>query len=434
MVVANKQEIGPCKVELSVEVEPEQVETAMRQAYRDIGEYVNVPGFRKGKAPLDLLRRYVPEEKARAYARENLIENATTVALKESDIKDIYDIPSVSDETFSDDGKFTFKAIVSLTPQVELGEYKGIEMTREILQITEELIDERITELQKAHAELVAVEPRPIIEDDIAFLEIQQNGVDDEPRRTHLRVGENIPEFDEVLKGMVPGEEQDVEVFYPADHSNKSLAGTMAKVHVKLIEVQEEKLADIDDDFAKKIGDYNNPEELRRGIRESMEKSAAEMADRQVERRLIEEIVNRSNVAFPNVIKEREVVERLQEFLADLKKHNVSLEEYLDETDRQMEQITAGFEKAAERDIRIGLVLGEIAERENIKVEDENIETELARMADERGLPKESMRAYLEKTEELSLLRNRLMERNILDFLVHVSNIKDVKPKGDNLK
>ena len=431
MVVANRQEIGPCKVELNVEVPPNEVEAAMAQAYHDLGEHVNVPGFRKGKAPLNLLRKYVSEERARAYARDEIVINATLVALKESNIEDVYDTPAVSDGEFADDGKFIFKATVPLAPKVELGQYKGLQVTREAPVVTDEQVQGRLEELRKMHAEMVTVEPRPLARDDIALLDVQQEGVDDEPRRARVKVGDSDPEFDEGITGMSPGEERVVEVTYPADHPNESLAGTVTKLHAKLIEVQERRLPDPNDDFAKKAGNFGSIEELRQDIRRSMEKSAEEIADRQMEMRLMEEIAKRSTISFPDIIKERTVAERLQELLAELKKHDLTLEQYLEETDRRMEEVTTGFEEASERDIRIGFALGEIAERESIKLEDEDIDAELEQMATDRGVPKESLKAYLDKTEGMRELRNRILQRKILDFLVHASNIKNVVVKGD---
>ena len=179
---------------------------------------------------------------------------------------------------------------------------------------------------------------------------------------------------------------------------------------------------------------YLKEEHEKHQQQEQTKKAAEEAADRQMERRLMEEVANRAKVSFPDVMKEREVAERLQELLAELKKHDVTLEQYLDETDRRMEEVTAGFEQAAERDIRIGLALGEIAERESIKVDDEDVDAEMERMASERGVPKESVRAYVEKTEGMRDLRNRILQRKILDFLVHASNIKNVVVKGDTRK
>jgi len=360
----------------------------------------------------------------------DLLQKATFEAVEQEGL-DLYDTPQVTDGEFSEEGRFTFKATIPLPPRVELGEYKGLKITREMSPVTDGQVAGRLEELREIRAEFAAVQPRPLQHEDIAWMEIQQEDTDPEPRRVRVKVGDNIAEFDEGIKGMLPGEERDVEINYAADHPEPSMAGTTAKVHAKLIEIQERKLPELNDEFAQRIGEYSGVDELRADVRRSMEKAVADAADRRTEEQLIEEIVKRSTISFPEVMKERGVAERLQDFLADLKKNNLTLDEYLDRAEQTMEGITEGFERAAERGIKVGLALVEIADREGIQVEDADLEAELAKMAEERGTPVESIRAYLDRTEGMQAFRNGILQRKILDFLVHASNIRNVEPKGD---
>ncbi len=420
-VITEKNEISPCVLEMAVKVEKETVDKMLRKAYRELGEYTKIPGFRKGKAPIELLTRYIDEERAKKYASEDIMEKALYEALLESGVEEIYDSPKCSDIQFNEDGGFSFKAVVSRPPVVELGQYKGLSAKKIKTNITDEQVNERIEELREARCDYVPTDPRPLKDGDYAKVLIKQESIDTEPRESRIKVGENLADFDTGLRGMSPGEEKTINIAFPPGHQ---LEGQTDTVYVKVLEVLERVLPEPNDEFAKKLGDFHNMEAVRAAIRDALEKAAEESARRSIEEQLINQIIENSKVYFPPGLIENRVKERLQEIVNNLSQRGLSLNDFLDETKRTMQDFTAELEAESEKTIKIGLTLSKIAEAEQIRVEDADVDAEIEALASQQGLPKESMRAMIEANDEMERLRNRIFQQKILDFLVQASNIK----------
>lgn len=419
--ITEKNEVSPCLVEFTVQVEKETVDKTLRKAYRELAEYTKIPGFRKGKAPMELLIRYIDEERAKNHAREDIIEKAILEALIESGVEEIYGPPKCSDEEYGEDGSFTFKASVSKPPVVELGKYTGLTAKKINVEVTDEQIDGRINDLRELRCEYKAVDPRPLRDGDYASIEIMQESLDSEPRRTRIQIGSNLADFDEGLKGMTPGEEKTITITFPPEHQHD---GQTDRVFVKVLDVEEKVLPNLDDEFAKKLGDFDNMDAVRAAIRESLKKTGEESAKRDLEEQLIKQIVENSKIHFPPVMKENRVRDKLQDILKNLSERGLSLGDFLDNTGQTFEELTAKLEEDAERELKVGLILSEIAKKEQIKVEDADVDAEIEQLAEQQGLPAESMRAMIDANDEMEKLRNRIFQQKILDFLVQASNIQ----------
>ncbi|MHB0913632.1 MAG: trigger factor [Armatimonadota bacterium] len=420
------EQLDPCKVQLDIEVEADRVAETVEKVFREYAKHTTVPGFRKGKAPKNLVARYVSEESVRQRALEDLMPEAYMEALKEKDI-DPYGDPSVEDVHFEKDEPLVFKALVPLPPKVELGDYKGIEAKREKTKITDEDVEKELANLQENNATAEKVDDRGVGENDIVIANmsaVAEGEEPTEPRRSLVRMGENIPGFDEAVKGLKVGERKTFSLPYPEDFEDKDLAGKTVQFDLSVEGIRERKVPELNDEFAKKIGNFDSFEAMRASMKEEMEKSAETAADREVDRKIVDEIVSRSEVCFPDVMVEHELHHDLQEIQSRLSQRGLNIEQYLKMSGKTSEEMLAELREAAERRIRVGLVLGKIAETEKIDVTDEDVEAEIERMVADSKAPRESVESYIEATGGKSALRSSLLDRKIFEYLRSISKIK----------
>ncbi|MBI2844373.1 MAG: trigger factor [Armatimonadetes bacterium] len=428
MPIIQQEQTKPCEILLEIEVEQEEVSKAFDKAYKEIGRKTAPPGFRKGKAPRAVLERYVSQERVKETAVSHLIVSAYEQALKEAGVEPFakadFEVLHIADAE-----PFKFKATVPLAPTVELGQYVGIEIEKLVPHISEEDVQSEIEGIMERSAEVVNVEGRPVQKGDLIIVLMVEE--DKEPRETVVEAGKNLPSFDEGLIGMSVGETKSIEVVYPEDHEDKDLAGSKFRVVVTIRDIKERRVPELTDEFVRGIAEksreeFQTVEELRDLIRTRLESAVTEIADRQVQAGIIDKLVDSSNVCFPDVVLEHEVERRLDNLILELKAKETTLDEYLRDTGRSFEQIRSQIESSAGRDIKIALVIEEIAKRENIKVTEEDLDAEIAGMAERSGVPKESLQAYLDKTGGKTSAEKRVLRRKVLDFLVHASNIKNV--------
>ena len=419
-----KEPLEPCQVALTIEVEPDKVGHAVDRAYKEYAKYVTVPGFRKGKAPLNFVRQRVPESDVRQRAAELLVEPAYNEAIQQEDVQP-YAPPKLEllqlDLT---EKPFIFKAIVPLAPQVDLGTYTGLEVERNHYLLTDEDVDAQIERMRERAADYPKVD-RPVqvgdlvIGDVAAVVEARPDAA--APRPTMIEVGAdgNIPGFDDHLVGLSEGEGTTFTLSYPEDYPEEDLAGEEAEFTVSVKEVRAKEVPPMDDELAKKItnGSIESLDTLKGNIRADMERNLVGNADRQVEGSLIDQIVANSTIKYPPILVESEVEDDAKQFMARLEQEKVTLDDYLDQSGKTREQIMADFQVGAEKRIQIGLVLGEIAEKENLAVTPEDIDAAIAAQAEQQKTSPAAMRAMLESNNTLNGLVNRAQTKKVLDFL-----------------
>lgn len=421
----NVEHLDPCTLSLSVEIGAERVGETVKSVYKELSKQVDIPGFRRGKAPQAILERYIPAESVRRRAIERLVKPAYEEALRQASAQPFAE-PELEIVQFESDQPFIFKAKVPLPPKVELGEYKGIEVTRQTIKVTDSDVDAELRRLQERHARYDKVEDRGIEAEDYVTGDISSH-VEGEnkngPRRTILHIGTNLPEFDASIMGMRPGERRVFSIKYPDDFSDAQLAGKTAEFDVTVESIRVMRLPDLDDEFAKSLG-FENLDQLREEVRQQLLDARNRESEATVERKILEEIVSRSNVQFPEVMVDYEVQYDLEEIERQLRQQNMSLAQYLEQTGRSKEQLVEELRQAATRRVRNQLVLGEIARREQITVSDEEIDAEIERIAEERNVSVEAVLGYLDAQGGRESLANRLLNRKLFEFLKSVSHIK----------
>ncbi|MEN6370508.1 MAG: trigger factor [Armatimonadota bacterium] len=431
MPITQKEQVSPCEISLEIEVDSDAVKKAFDKAYKEAGKHTQVPGFRKGKAPRAILEKFVSEEHIKEHAAEELVYPAYEEALKEAEIEPFaaaeYEVVQLEDAE-----PFKFKAKIPLPPAVELGNYKGVEVERFSRQVSDEDVDQEIETLRQRSAKVENVEGRPVQMGDLAIITLTEP--DGESRETVVEAGRNLPSFDEGLVGMNKDETKSIELVYPDDYEEKELAGTKSVSTVTIKDIKERHLPELNDDFVKEVT-KGSPEKietvqaLKDKIRSKMEEAASELADKETQSKIVDKVVEASKIDFPEVMLHHEVSHRLKDLVGDLKSRDLTLDDYLDGTGRTFEELQSRMEESAAKDIRVSLVLSEIAEKEKIEATDEDVEEEITKMAEESGYPRESVAAYVDRTESKDALKNRILRRKVLDFLVDASNTKSVGQK-----
>ncbi|NLH13557.1 MAG: trigger factor, partial [Firmicutes bacterium] len=302
------------QVQMTVTVPPEDVDEAVKKAVRSIARGVNIPGFRKGKAPRRVLEMRFGKEAILAQALEDLIPDAYQRALDKSGIQAI-DRPVVDELPDLVEGSpYTFKAKVQVLPEVELGDYRAVRVQKESVEITDEQVRNVINSMRERFAELVSVDKPSLEKGDFADIDFEGSveGVESEGlshKGVTLEIGSNsyIPGFEDQLVGMAVGEEREISVKFPDDYHSSELAGKDARFKVKLNDIREKRLPELDDEFAKDVGNYESLDELRSAIKERLESEAAARAEREFEDKVTSEVADRCSVDIPKILVDRTV-------------------------------------------------------------------------------------------------------------------------------
>jgi trigger factor len=421
------QQIEPCKVALNIQVPPEQISKTADEVFSRFAKRVTVPGFRRGKAPRKLAERYVDAGAVREAAMDQVIQNAFKEALKETGIEP-YDQASVELQEFEEGQPLSFTATVPTRPEIEVGDYKGIEVRRVLVKIGDEDVAREIQRVREQSARYEEVQEGAAEGDRIqASIQVTQDG---EPvpgfshERAWLLIGTNFPEFDQNLRGTTPGETKEFDFTFPADMENQELAGKQAHAVVKVDRVQRRLVPEEDDAFATSIG-MESLEALRAEIRKQLEEAARQQADDFVERDVLAEVVKRSTVHFPQSMIDQEVAHRMDTLMNGLERRGLSMDDYLASQDKNLGDLESQFAEEARQVITNTLVLSRIANDNDISVSDTEVREELERRAKEAGADPKVMRQVLQDQGEMNRLVNQLFMRKVMDYLKSVSVIKE---------
>jgi trigger factor len=425
------EQIDPCKLALTISVEPEKVEAAKEKAFRQFAQNVQVPGFRKGKVPPQMARAYVDPSRVKQRAAEMLVETAYPEAVTESKVEPFAQ-PELEMVEMEDDGPFVFKAFVPLRPVVTLGLYKGLSLERKRLQVTDEDVEKQIEEVLTRQAEYPEVTDRNVETGDILLAaltaEVEGQEIPDlaEPRDTVIEVGKNIPDFDNALVGVAVGETKTIDALYPEEFADENLRGKRATFTVSVKEIRSKVLPELNDELVQKIHPTaKTVDELKTAIRESLEKAADEMADNELEFRLIGEIVKTSQLHFPEVLLRAEMQADAQQINERLERDKITIEQYLEEVGKTREQLEQEIAAGADVRIRNSLVLSEVAKADEITVDDSDVDAILTERAERANVSPAAVRAFAEKNDQMVQIRDQALTRKILNHLKGLSNITE---------
>ncbi len=394
---------------LTIEVSAEELEKAIQAAYMKEKSRISVPGFRKGKVPRVMIEKMYGPEIFFEDAANMLITQEYPKAVEESGL-DVASRPEIDVTQIEKGQPFIFTAEVAVRPEVTLGEYKGVAVTRIDASVTEEELNQEIERERKSNARTITVEDRAVEDGDTAVIDFEgfMDGVAFEGGKGEnhsLVIGSHsfIEGFEEQLIGKNAGDELDVNVTFPEEYHAQELAGKPAVFKVKINEIKTEELPDLDDEFAQDVSEFDTLAEYKESVEKKlMERKEAE-GKRAQETEAIDKIVEASQMEIPDVMIESQVQSMLEDFANRISQQGLSMEQYMQFSGATTEQMQEQMRPEALKRIQSTLVLEEIAKKEDIQVSEEDIDNELDRMAGMYGMQADQLKEYMGDSEKESM-------------------------------
>jgi trigger factor len=432
-VQVTTEQIDPCKIALTITVEPEKVTAAKEKAFAQAAKQIQIPGFRRGKVPPAMARKYVDPDRVKQNAAETLVGPAYEEAVQEAAVEPFGGLnPDLELVEMNDDGPLVFKAFVPLKPVVTLGPYKGLELEKKKFEVTDEDVDRQLDEILSRAAEYPNVTDRTTQRGDVILANVsvelpgEEGGEPSEPRPTVVEIGKNIEDLDNGLVGMEIGETKAIDAVYPADFSDTNLAGKRAVFTVTINEIRAKNLPELNDEFVQRVHPTaKTPDELRAAIRESLQNSAEELSNTDLEFQVVSKIVEASQINFPDALLRIEMQADANQLMERLKQEETSLEDYLASQGQTQEELEAGIRAAADRRIRNSLVLSEIARADSIELDEADVDRIIEERANEAKVPAAALRAYAEKNNQMHTFRDQALTEKILAHLKEISTITE---------
>lgn len=416
---------------LTVEVPAEEVNGALDKAFKKVVKEINVPGFRKGKMPRQMFEKRFGVESLYQDALDFILPDAYANAVEEAGINPV-DRPEIDIEKLEKNEPLVFTAKVIVKPEVELGEYKGLEVSKEDTNVTDEEIEAQLKESQERMAELTVKEDGQVENGDTAVIDFE-GFVDGEAfeggagNDYSLEIGSNsfIPGFEEQLVGAKTGEQKDVEVTFPEEYHAEELAGKSATFKVTVNEVKAKELPELNDEFAKELDEeVEGLDALRTKMKENLKAEKENASETQVRDQLVQKAAENATVEIPQAMIDSEIDRMMQDFEQRLSQQGMNKELYFQfsgqDEDALREQMTAD----AETRVRVSLTLEAIAKAENMEVTSEDIDKELEKMAGQFNMDAEQIKTALGGTE---MLENDIRMQNTVEFLVENAKVSDAK-------
>lgn len=374
-------------VTLTIDVSPEAFAEALQRAFAKNKNRFSVPGFRKGKAPMQIVTKYYGEGVLYDDAIDFAATPAYTAAIKEHGIEPVsrpdMDIIEIGREV-----GLKFTVDVTVKPEVELGQYKGVEAVMPVVEITDEDVERDLKSVQERNSRQIKIEDRAVQEGDTANIDYEGflDGIPFEGGKGadyDLKIGSNtfIPGFEEQLIGKNAGEEFDIDVTFPDDYGSEELKGKAVVFHIKLNEIKVRELPELDDEFAKDVSEFDTLDEYKASLREKLADNAQKRADGTFEDNVVQAVSANATVDIPDAMIDREVEQMIQEQSQQMRYQGIELEQYLGYIGQTMDAFREQLRDAASRRILMSLVIEAVAKAENIEASEEEVEAEIERLA-----------------------------------------------------
>jgi len=431
-VKVSTERIPESQVVLEIEVEPERLERSLDRAYRQLAQKTEVPGFRKGKAPRQMLERYVGRDAVMQEALGLLIPEAYNQAIEEENIEAI-DYPNI--EVVQQE-PLIFKATVAVRPSVDLGNYREMRVEREPVTVGEEQVNEKIEELRHRYAILEPVD-RPVQMGDRVRADVRvsvdgRQVFSEDDAEIHLRQGVPVlvPGFVEELLASEKGVEREFSIDVSPDHPQRLLAGKTCLCTVVVRDIKEEKLPELDDTFAAVVGEgFPSLEALRERLESDLRQSAEQEADARQGERVVDGVVAAASLEFPPVLAERETEQLLRERVSSSGAGDV--ERYLRHVGKSEEELRQELRLQAVERIQRSLVLSKVAEAEAISVSEEDIDAEIERLVTSSGPRGDEVRKIFDSAGGRDALRRSVLTRKTVERLVAIALGDEVPPPAE---
>ncbi|HQB64101.1 MAG TPA: trigger factor, partial [Sedimentibacter sp.] len=426
-------------VTLEFTVSQDDFEKAVNKAYLKAKNNINVQGFRKGKAPRHIIEKKYGKSIFYDDAMDIAVQEAYPAAVKELEL-DIIDSPKIDVEKFEEGEDLIFKAEVEVMPDVELPEYKGIEVVKTEIKVTDEDVERELKSVQEKNARIVEAHDRPVQKGD--FLTIDYAGfVGDEQfeggtAENHtLEIGSNsfIPGFEDQLIGKSKGEEVTVNVTFPVEYHAENLKGKDAVFNVKIHEIKVKELPETDDEFAKDVSEFDTLEELKADTRSVLEKKAADRVKISNDNNVVTKLVNDTKLEIPEVLIQREVDLLGRNYEQQFRQQGFNGKEYDELIENFVKQYKEGAREQAKFNVKAELVLEALIKKEKISVSEEEFKEEVNKIAESYNVEEERLEAFKEglMQSSKSYIEETLQKRKAIDMLVENAIFVDAPEKTE---
>lgn len=413
------------KVVLTIEVPAEELDKGIKAACKSLANRVNIPGFRKGKAPRRILEMNIGKEAILDEAFDRVAQKAFDEALKQENL-DPVDRPQVDIVTLEEGKDVVFKATITPVPEVTLGEYKGLKVAKDAVEVKDEQVEEQVKNILNHHAKMVdAEEGATVANDDFITLDFkgEVDGVafaGGKGKDYPLQIGSHsfIDTFEDQLVGLKVGEEKDVNVTFPEEYHAKDLAGKAAVFHCKINSIKHKEMPELTDEFVKASTSYESIEDMKAKLRENIEKNAQREADTKRRNEILKQATDNITVDIPEVMVENRVSNMIQELSVNLENQGMNLDAYLKYANMDMAKLREQYKESAAIAVKTDLMLDAVAKAEDIKVENADINAEIALLAATYGTIPQEVSKIIKKNHSIGNLVATVLHKKAANFII----------------
>ena len=410
--------------ELVIELPVEEVNKSFDKAYQKLAQQVNIPGFRKGKAPRKMIEARIGIDGMRSEAFDFIIPDAYRQAVKENAVEPV-GRPEVTDVTLNPGEPCVFTVSVVTRPEVALGEYKGLSVEAPVTEVTAEEVDKQIDALRERHAKMVVVENAELANGDFAIIDFD-GMIDGKPfsggqsKGYPLEVGSGsfIPGFEDQLIGAKAGEEREVKVTFPSEYFVPELAGKDAVFTTKINDIKRKELPELSDDFAKEAGDADTLEEMKTKMMAKLTEAAAKKDEAAFREAAVAKAVANATIEVPEIIVEDQVAHMIQDLEMSLKQRGLAIDKYLGYMNMDMAALTERYRPAAAEQVRTELTLEAIVKAEALTVTDEEFNAEVEKMAQAYKMSEADLKKMLADKHHGEMVNETILRRKAAELIV----------------
>ena len=427
------EDVSSVKKILHIEVPEKIVIRELDNAYKQLKKTAKVKGFRPGKTPRSVLERLFKKD-VHGDVSSKLLQDSFVEALKETELN-IIGNPQIEPPQLEVDGPYKYDATVEVKPEIDDIDFKGLTLKKALYQVTDEEMDAQLKLLQKNLSQQIPItEDRPVQENDSVLIDYE--GFEDgkpfsETQKTKnftMKIGDGaiLKTLDEKMIGMKPGEDKEITVNFPEDHFNKNLANHEITFHVKLHEIREEILPEIDDEFAKRLGQYETFDDLKTAITDNLEQGYAKRVEQEINEQIFEALIAKSEFEVPDSMVDYELEGIIEEAERSFAYHNKSMEEL----GLSKEILSEKYRDTADKKVRRHLILGKIVEQEDMTLADQEMEDGFKEMAQTFNQPLEDIKNYYKQNEDkIEFFKHTLLEKKAVKLIIKSSTIEEVEPE-----
>ncbi|MGE4357466.1 MAG: trigger factor [Candidatus Omnitrophota bacterium] len=420
----NLQKIDHCQRVLEIEVSPEEIMPIEEEVYQDIQKIALLPGFRKGKAPLEMVKKFYRDEAEREIVKRTIPEFFKKAIYLENLVP--LEVPQIYDVDWQRGKSLFFKARFEVKPVFRLKPYKNLKIKKKKLEVKDDEIEKVLESLREKYAELAVVEPRPLKKGDFILCDYKSKTgekIIEEKENVWLSLEENVnfAGFAEQLYGANVGETKKINLTIPQEFPDEKMRGKVLEIEVKIKEIKEKHLPEINDEFAKTVGGFKSISELKEAIRKDLISLKEVQIKKEMEAQILSALLELNKFSLPSSLLEKSKANFIKRFREELKKRGLTEKEIQDAD----EVIKKRAEMEAEKEIRILFILDNIAEKENIQVSDEEVEEHIRKLAEQWKEDFDRLKKnFLEKNlwEEIRL---ELREEKVMEFLLKNAQIEE---------